>query len=134
MWPSRFFAKRFFATRFWARGIDADVADIDYSTDYLWRTNFESVTVTIPSTAGTTVVSRATREFITARRAYYSGVSLSGKELIWNIPITQHTTRIQPGDATVTDADGIVWNVKRVKKTYVGRSPLDWECVCLRQR
>ena len=108
---------------------------VSYATDYLYRSNTEAVTVTVVSTAATTAVSKAFREDIDVRRTPFSGVLMNGKELIWNIPVAQMgATTIEPGNATITDGDSVVWRVQQVTKSSVGSSPLDFVCLCLRNK
>jgi len=104
---------------------------IDYSNEYLFWSNTETVTHTTQAGTATNDIT-AFREDIDAKRAFFNGIALEGNELLWHIPVALVAT-VVPGDR-ITDSDSAVWRVNSVVKLGIGSSYIEHVCVCVKQR
>ncbi len=111
---------------------------IEYSNDYQWWDNTEAVTITLVRESGTTTVSVAigSRSDISTRELASStqGVFQAG-DVRWKIPVILLgiSNRLLPDDL-ITDASGVVWNVRSVSEVRVGTSRLHWEAICAERK
>jgi hypothetical protein len=107
---------------------------VSTSTNYLNWVNTEAVRFVARRTTGTTpkAVRIALRQSATLREARTAGITLSGQELLWNLPVALlGSVEPQAGDAIV-DSAGITWAVTGpVQK--LGRGSR-WKLLCIRER
>lgn len=103
------------------------------STNYLNWVNPEPVQYLARRSTGTveTSIAVALRQALRSREASVLGLTLTGFELVWNIPVALLEHEPQAGDAVVDAAD-VIWlitgNIERR-----GRDS-HWRVVCTRER
>lgn len=106
----------------------ATTAQLDYSNDWQWWDNTESVTASLTRRAGATTVAitDAFRGDISRNAADVLGVDLVANSQIWSIPAElMGVNEFVQGD-TITDADEVVWTVEAATLVTLGNSKLYW--------
>ncbi|WP_013626599.1 hypothetical protein [Rubinisphaera brasiliensis] len=105
----------------------------DYSDEYKWWDQTESVTLTLKTTDGDEVqcIERAKRTGVNNRETVFQGVSLYGTEQFWLIPsaLVDDNRVVHEGD-TITDEDGAVSTIQAVQLVRKGSSKSHYRCLC----
>ena len=106
----------------------ATTCQLDYSRDWRWWDNTESVTATLTRAAGTTTVTitDAFRGDVEGKASNYPELIVSDKSVIWSIPyeLLGSANRIEEADE-ITAGDG-VWIVDSATLVTIGTSKYYW--------
>jgi len=112
-------------------------AQIDYSLDWQWWDNTESLTVELFRSAGASSevsVSAAFRGDIERKAVEFFGLEVVQNSQVWSVPASLlGSDELLQGD-TLTDGDGVVWTVEAATLNTIGTSKLFWSAVTNKQR
>ena len=113
---------------------------LDLSQDMSLADNTQTVTVTTKRVSGDTQieVAGALRRVLDRPLESFSGITLQGDEIVWNLPDGQlGGSEIEPGDtiteAAIADIDSetAIWTVLIVSNRTLGTR---WRAICRKQR
>lgn len=107
---------------------------IDYSSEYLFWSQTEAVTVMLRQQSENKSVSVATalRESINRKSASYAGLSLEGNAVQWCIPVALMGGETMHVGDEIKDSSGVRWKVSALTLIHIGSSPTHWEAMCER--
>lgn len=101
----------------------------DYSTDYQWWDNVESLSGSMPRAGAVTQTFSTTYAFrgdISGDAPSYLGAELQENSQVWSIPAASvGTYELLRGD-TLTDSSSVVWVVDQATLVTLGTSKLFW--------
>lgn len=108
----------------------------DYSTDYQWWDNVETVTGSIKLAGGSTQAFTANYAFRgdIARSDQDHGIVIHGNEQIWCVPSAEVGNYELKEEDTLTDSASVVWVVRRAVLIYLGSSKLYWQVTTEKRR
>jgi hypothetical protein len=109
---------------------------LDYSDEYKWWDNTETVTVSFRRYAGDVQIdlSSALRQQLNRRHAAFASIDIEGDETVWVLPEALLEGEEPKKGDEIEDSDDVTYTIVSAVRRGIGASITHWECVCRVQR